>query len=110
MEKSLLEKYDEIFFNKQRIGELIDEIHLSESRSTDLKALEAILCSYIRDRVTCHSSLNPMSMLLIIKVENINLGESERDIFLHRIKYITKKLNLGAISQEADGKIYINLY
>lgn len=109
MEKSCLARYDEIFFNKERIGILIDELLLSGSILT-LKALEAVMCAYIRFRVRELSNSYPMSIPMSIDVNTIHLGSADANYFLKRVEYVAKELELSASIQMANNKIYISLY
>lgn len=109
MEKSCLERYDEIFFNKDRIGLLIDELLFSGSILT-LKALDAVICAYIHFRVRELSNTYPMSIPISIDLRTIYLGSADENYFLKRVEYVAKELELKATIQMANNKIYISLY
>ena len=105
----ILERYDEIFFNKERISELIDEFVLKR-KPLKSKALEVLLCTYIHDRVTMKSDVIPMSLHLIINLETIVLQEFERNVFKEMIESLCSALELNPLCQEYENKIYITLY
>lgn len=109
MEKSCLERYDEIFFDKERIGVLVDELLLKGSILT-LKALDAVMCGYIHYRLRELSSTHPMSICYQIDLRTIYLGSADENYFLQRVKYISEELELAASIQMANNKIYISLY
>lgn len=107
--ESILNKYDEIFFDKERIGLLIDELLFSGSILT-LKALDAVLCNYIHVRVRQSSNVAPMSIPIVIKLDSVNLGSADEDYFFKRVEYVCSELKLDAITQKANHKIYVELY
>lgn len=109
MEKSLLKKYDEIFFDKERIGLMVDAI-LSGGSLLRINALDAILCSYIHFRLRHFSDVYPMSINLIIDIDCMELESSDEDYFFEIIKCFANELGLNHITQKNDKKIYIALY
>lgn len=109
MEKSCLERYDQIFFDKERISLLVDELLLAGSIVT-LKALDAVMCGYIHFRLRELSSNYPMSILITIDLSTIKLGSADANYFLQRVKYISSELELKSSIQMANNKIYISLY
>jgi len=109
MEKSCLERYDEIFFDRERISLLVDELLLSGSILT-LKALDAVMCGYIHFRLREFSNNYPMSIPITIYLSTIELGNADENYFLERVKYISSELNLKSSIQMANNRIYISLY
>lgn len=110
MSDNLLKKYDEIFFDKERVNVIIDELLLKES-TLDIKALDSILCSYIHYRVHERSVFFPMSITLIIDINNIALEDSSESDFLKSVKYVVSELQLDPFFIEmANKKIRITLY
>ncbi len=109
MEKSCLERYDEIFFDKERISLLVDELLLKGSILT-VKALDAVMCGYIHFRFRQLSWDYPMSISITIDLGTVKLGSAEPSYFLERIKYIASELKLTSTIQMANNKIYISLY
>lgn len=109
MEKSLLKKYDEIFFDKERIALMVDEC-LSSGNALRTKALDAIFCSYIHHRFRAFSDVYPMSINLIIDIDCMELESSDDDYFFEIIKCFANELGLNHITQKNDKKIYIALY
>lgn len=109
MEKNCLERYDEIFFDRERISLLVDELLFAGSILT-LKALDAVMCGYIHFRTRELSSNYPMSIPITIDLATIKLGSADENYFLQRVKYISSELELHASIQMANNKIYISLY
>lgn len=109
MEKSILKRYDEIFFDKERITLMADKF-LSSRNILRTKALEAIFCSYIHDRLREFSDVYPMSIHLIIDIDRIEIESSDENNFFEEIKYVTNELGLHGNTQKADRKIHICLY
>jgi len=109
MEKSILKRYDEIFFNKERIALMVDEF-LSSENALRTKALDAIFCSYIHYRFREFSDVYPMSILLTIDIDSIEIESSDENNFFEEIKYVANELGLNHITQKDERKIRIPLY
>ena len=78
MEKNCLERYDEIFFDRERISLLADELLLAGSILT-LKALDAVMCGYIHFRLRELSTNYPMSIPITIDLSTIKLGSADEN-------------------------------
>lgn len=110
MENNCLKRYDEVFFDHERISGLIDELLLRGSILT-LKALDAVMCGYLHFRLRQLSWDYPMSIPITIDLSTINLGSSDENYFLQRVNYILGELGLTSNTvQMANNKIYISLY
>ena len=110
MKLTLLEKYDEKFFNRKRISELADKL-IVEKYMLTLQILEAIICSYIHFRFEHFSKIITESIPLVIDIGTSNFKNLDENYLFEQAKYVIRSLGIFHASIKMENrKIYIVLY
>lgn len=99
--ESLITKYDHIFFNESRLGNLIDDY--SRTSKEKLDVLGSLIHGYIAFRGYNMPNSSPMSIFFIIP------KELEPNLVQTVINDLVGRKHTAAI-QNANGNTYISLY